>query len=432
MAALLRGVGTMVRSWPHCGWAVVGVLVLLAGCVPDAPPSGSAPVQPPAALFGANVGPSETAEGAPAARVYFLMPGSPAETAGVREGDQILTVAGHPVTTGEELLAVMRQSKPDEMVPVVLMRGEEHVELKAKLGRRPPEAEYARAWRDFANQRSAQELAAAAEAERAGDHGAALAHGAQAARAAFESSSVAAANEALAQIGATLQAARASPPVPPEAERRNQRALAILRNASADSDNDRAAAEFGAAIYAAPWLADLYLNRGLVLARAGFPQAAATSLRQYLLLNPHAADAASVRGKIAELEVASEDQTPWLAFVSDWSVQQGGTIRMSLRGHTLTAYVLTPQPDTDQKPGDRICWGTVHGMRFEGRCTFWFSTDAAKTCFGSKREYEADGGITGNELQLDTITNLNFNTATCAINTETRGHRIWLRKRGAS
>lgn len=407
------------------------LITLTTACIPDAPPvtSGtSAATQPLTALFGGQVGSSETATATPAGFVYFLRPEGPAAAAGVREGDLILSLGGVPISSEESFIEALRRQQPDSVVPVAVIRDGQPLELKVKLGRRGSDAEEARLWRNLMLQRTVQELAAAAEAQRLGDHPAALAHGAQAARAAFDAASVSDIDQALVQLGATLQSARTTPPVPPEADRRNRRAIAILGSASSDRDNDRAAQEFFWAIFAAPWIADLYLNRGLVLARAGFPREASLSLRRYLLLSPRAADTASVRGKIAELEVASEDQTPWLSFLTDWKTGRGGTYRIGLRNQELTATILTPDPDTDQKPGDRLCWGTVRGLHFEGKCTTWFSTDTAKACFGSKREYEADGDIAGDELKIDTITGLNFNTTTCAINSETRGHRIWVRK----
>ena len=62
----------------------------------------------------------------------------------------------------------------------------------------------------------------------------------------------------------------------------------------------------------------------------------------------------------------------------------------------------------------------------------WLSKEKAKACFGSKREYEADGSIEGNTLKVMTTTGLNYGTETCIINSEQRGALIWVTRTAGS
>jgi regulator of sigma E protease len=59
----------------------------------------------------------------PAARVGRIQPGMPAEAAGLRRGDTILSVAGERVSTWRELVASI-QRRPGTPVPLEVLRGE--------------------------------------------------------------------------------------------------------------------------------------------------------------------------------------------------------------------------------------------------------------------------------------------------------------------
>ena len=61
--------------------------------------------------------------------------GSAAELAGIQEGDRILTVAGEPVATHEEMAAEVRQH-PEQTVPIDIERGGEVQTLDVTLGAR--------------------------------------------------------------------------------------------------------------------------------------------------------------------------------------------------------------------------------------------------------------------------------------------------------
>lgn len=106
-----------------------------------------------------------------------------------------------------------------------------------------------------------------------------------------------------------IQAALAlatAPKAPAEAKRRMARGKAAVAAAKDASGYAAAAAEFKAAVDAAPWLADAFYNLGVVQDKAGEHAAAIRSLRLYLLAAPKAEDAEEVEALIYEVEYRQE------------------------------------------------------------------------------------------------------------------------------
>jgi S1-C subfamily serine protease len=66
------------------------------------------------------------------ARVMEVVPRSPAERAGVREGDIIVSVQGEPATPGT-LPAVLRRLGVGQTLSLVVQRGSKRVPITARL-----------------------------------------------------------------------------------------------------------------------------------------------------------------------------------------------------------------------------------------------------------------------------------------------------------
>jgi len=64
------------------------------------------------------------------------VPGSPAEQAGIKEGDVILQIAGTPVANLQEYSTVLRGLAPGQTVKVVLTRDGADVTLSVMLAER--------------------------------------------------------------------------------------------------------------------------------------------------------------------------------------------------------------------------------------------------------------------------------------------------------
>ena len=64
-----------------------------------------------------------------------LEDGEPAMRAGVKEGDIVIEFGGVPIRTEEEFLSRVRRAEPYSTVKVVVMRGEQRVEIPVNLGR---------------------------------------------------------------------------------------------------------------------------------------------------------------------------------------------------------------------------------------------------------------------------------------------------------
>lgn len=64
-------------------------------------------------------------------------PNGPADKAGLKAGDQILTVNGEKVESGDDFVALVQRHKPNEVLKLKVLRDEKELELEAKLGKRP-------------------------------------------------------------------------------------------------------------------------------------------------------------------------------------------------------------------------------------------------------------------------------------------------------
>ncbi|EMY32416.1 PDZ/DHR/GLGF domain-containing protein [Arthrobacter crystallopoietes BAB-32] len=71
------------------------------------------------------------------ALVLSVVDGGPADDAGIRPGDVIVSIGDDAVETPEDLLAALRGHEPGESVPVGLSRGGESVEAEITLADRP-------------------------------------------------------------------------------------------------------------------------------------------------------------------------------------------------------------------------------------------------------------------------------------------------------
>jgi len=69
--------------------------------------------------------------------VQALTPGGPAEQAGLKQNDVIVSFAGKPVTSSDDLGAAVSAQEPGDQVTVEVVRGTQQLELTVTLGVRP-------------------------------------------------------------------------------------------------------------------------------------------------------------------------------------------------------------------------------------------------------------------------------------------------------
>ncbi|HEY0255749.1 MAG TPA: redoxin domain-containing protein [Kofleriaceae bacterium] len=118
-------------------------LIVIAGCSaaakPTAPPQTRADAGPGAGpavatWIGVITDPAT-------ARVEQVVPGAPADQAGIKVGDQVVSIAGHDVTTGKQVVETAHTLKPEQKAPIVVKRGGANVPLTVTAKPRPDPAQ---------------------------------------------------------------------------------------------------------------------------------------------------------------------------------------------------------------------------------------------------------------------------------------------------
>jgi 2-alkenal reductase len=71
------------------------------------------------------------------ALVTRVSPGTPAEEAGIQEGDVILAIDGQEIDAQDALIDVLFAHRPGDTVDVTIQRGDEEITLEVTLGERP-------------------------------------------------------------------------------------------------------------------------------------------------------------------------------------------------------------------------------------------------------------------------------------------------------
>lgn len=128
------------------GIAEVAELVrrIAADLVDGAEPPAYAEVTQPARIFRGSgvvlgiIPDREDDSDKPGWRVAAVMPNGGAGKAGIKAGDRITSVNGHPVGNVADYRSATKNSKPGETVDVVVVRGEETLDLKVELSARGP------------------------------------------------------------------------------------------------------------------------------------------------------------------------------------------------------------------------------------------------------------------------------------------------------
>lgn len=366
-------------------------------------------------------------------RIEVLLPGAPAHDAGLREHDVVLTANARPVRTSEELVRAIQEAGIGGTLALVILRDGQRQDIA--LYPRLRDDGFDKALADHVRLRTGEELRLGDAAAAAGQRLAAVSHYTRALQFLFPRTTDDAAddqiNGILVRLASAMQGMQLG--VPAEADRHNRRAIAMLQDARTPEDNDRAYYAFNDAAYDAPWIADLWLNAGLVLEKAGYPESARKYLRRSLLLRPGGADEPAIRQKIAALDVLAEDTRPWRRFAQTWSYEDGHKEEVVIRGRDFVLRAASPsaaQSARRDRTGDVIARGSIgRGQRFAGKWIFRPSDEDERRCFGA--EYEADAEFT---LEPDgrlfiTVASLSYLKQSCEV---TKRDRVVVRRIGTA
>jgi putative serine protease PepD len=66
-------------------------------------------------------------------------PGSPADSAGLQQGDVITSFQGRPVNSADQLATAIQADKPGQQVKIGLYRGSDRLTVSATLGTDGPQ-----------------------------------------------------------------------------------------------------------------------------------------------------------------------------------------------------------------------------------------------------------------------------------------------------
>jgi hypothetical protein len=423
--------GCVVRTYRYFCMAIAGGFVAWAlsacGNTPGTPPEPSTSALP-GVFVGTTIIETSPGPGTGGARIDFLLPGGPAETAGLREDDIIISAGGNPVRSNADLIAALRGAQAGEAIPVGILRDGQPKTVEVRPEARP--ADYEKRISQIMADRCRSEEEAGAQDQAAGAYRSAFDHDVKALRLIGDArydmpDGTQRYDRVLKRISALLPKLKPHAAVPPAAERLSNRAIDMLRQARSDDDNAGAAQTFALAIAEAPWVADLYRNEGLVRAKAGDAHAASIDLNRYLILNPGAPDAAAMRRKIADLAQLAAEEGPVARFVGIETRANGEVERLSVRGHTVLVSIVKPaappDPESALQPGDTLCAGTMNGDQFEGHCAFVNSDQKFVACFGNKRDFPANGSIEGNLFRIRGVVDIHYHSESCVIDSQRQG-----------
>ncbi|HUC60958.1 MAG TPA: PDZ domain-containing protein [Alphaproteobacteria bacterium] len=382
-----------------------------------------------ATLIHVEFTPSTATDGLSAGlRVDFMIPGQPAAASSLRPGDVLLYLDGKPAPDLDAYERIVRNVDPGTILSAEVIRDHQRVKLSVKFGRRP--SDWAKIAIDSRKTCVQDGLQSAAKDADTGAYRAAFTTGTSVFRCAYELRSVDDLSKAVVVLARAAPHLRPVPAIPSEADRHNQRAIVMLGEATGDADLDRTVAEFGAAVYEAPWLPDLHLNYGLALDKAGYAAAAIAALRDYLVLAPDGRDAEKAKQRIAELEVLAEDQKLWSRFVGLVKYGDGSTLTLELRGRKFVVRVgNTVGKNEKARAGDVVLTGTIHGTQFDGKILLRPSApndvvgitnpESSLRCFGAEQPYDATGQIEPDGTRLTfKMKWRTFDGNTCLVSSE--------------
>jgi serine protease Do len=115
----------------------VGVVSVAARNVPPAQSRGQRPVPPANSAYLGVLFDLQFDENESGAKLYSVSEDTPADKAGLKDGDIIVSVNGKRITNSEEMFTTIQNHKPGDTIEVVVHRGDAILEKSVKLDRRP-------------------------------------------------------------------------------------------------------------------------------------------------------------------------------------------------------------------------------------------------------------------------------------------------------
>jgi serine protease Do len=120
-----------MKTSPHLHLAS---MLLIVAAFPAAAGRGDG-----AAWMGVMLGrPEPASDGVPAGvQLMYVVADGPAARAGLRARDRVVAVNGSPVESPADLLAQLKKEAPGNWIPLDVVRGEDELDIRIRLGDRP-------------------------------------------------------------------------------------------------------------------------------------------------------------------------------------------------------------------------------------------------------------------------------------------------------
>jgi tetratricopeptide (TPR) repeat protein len=241
------------------------------------------------------------------------------------------------------------------------------------------------------------------------------------------------ADAARARLLETVGKLAVAPAVPEAARKHGIRGEVLLQRARNKSDFARAVREFRSAVDAAPWWSSAYYNLALAREGSGDAIGAITAYRQFLIAEPGAREAPTIRNRIVALGIDAEDQARPRTLTGFWRTESGSLVRSDISEGNLIVTAVAPSQAARKagyKAGQVYFEGTPEGERFTGRASLVPCGDGAhatcRNCLGDMRQFRATATLSDVDrlsIAIDDIWITQWNIYTCAVMNKERFKR---------
>jgi len=355
-----------------------------------------------------------------AINVVQVVKDSPADQAGLLQGDLIISMNGKPAQETQAFVHELQSMMPGASVSLQVQRKEEEKKISVVLGTSPyftPERLHKDRWIAVILKKS-KAINKAMLAENSG-----------ALRNAFliysdylrngSKRPIEYEQDVIERIIKLYRRLDPPPAIPEEAHRHAAKAAFYLKDVKTDEDFLRANTEFEQAARLAPWWAGIYFNYALAQQNAGDYKGAIHNLKLFLLAAPNDPAAGEVRNRIYTLEAEVEKYAGVKRWEGRWKYGDN-ILKLTTKGNAATMVfvkVTKASATKGYRPGDTKLSGSISNDKIKGERIGKRLDDADVTrCFGKEFTDDMIGQLSSDGQTINIqYKSESFTPSTCAI-----------------